>query len=504
MTNLLEIKSIKITSKNNNSEVLLKDSDFTIEKGKVVSIVGQSGTGKSLFAYAIMGKEFIYNAKKEYKIFKYKGNEVDDRHERNISYIPQEPLSSLNPVLTIFQHFEINLKIIDKNLDIKDYAKRLLDEVGFDKIDELLKKYPHELSGGMAQRVLIALSLENNPEMIIADEATSSLDAVIEKLILDLLAQISKDRELTILIITHDPRIVSNYCDECYQIKDSLLSKLDNVFQINKLHEKNKLSIEKDNQSMSKRNPKPKVELIQLSKLFFKFETTKHWVLQELNLSINRGEAVGLIGLSGSGKSTISKLITKLLLPNKGQVLFEGETVDLITRKDYAKKVQIVFQDLFGSLNPKKRIKNILLDSFWNDKEHSTTEKINKINDSLLKVGLNEDILDKNASNLSGGQRQKILILRAVLSNPEFIVFDEPMSSLDLKSQLEIIRIIKNLIKNNNLTMLFITHDFRLIQDLCDKVFVLSNGSIVEKGSTIEVFKNPQHDETKRLLQVVK
>ena len=147
---------------------------------------------------------------------------------------------------------------------------------------------------------------------------------------------------------------------------------------------------------------------------------------------------------------------------------------------------------------------NILLDSFWNDKEHSTTEKINKINDSLLKVGLNEDILDKNASNLSGGQRQKILILRAVLSNPEFIVFDEPMSSLDLKSQLEIIRIIKNLIKNNNLTMLFITHDFRLIQDLCDKVFVLSNGSIVEKGSTIEVFKNPQHDETKRLLQVVK
>ena len=128
----------------------------------------------------------------------------------------------------------------------------------------------------------------------------------------------------------------------------------------------------------------------------------------------------------------------------------------------------------------------------------------NDINDSLLKCGLNEDILDKNASNLSGCQRQKILILRAVLSNPEFIVFDEPMSSLDLKSQLEIIRIIKNLIKNNNLTMLFITHDFRLIQDLCDKVFVLSNGSIVEKGSTIEVFKNPQHDETKRLLQVVK
>tara|TARA_Y100001936_G_scaffold225415_1_gene243841 strand:- start:2127 stop:3638 length:1512 start_codon:yes stop_codon:yes gene_type:complete len=503
MVNLLEVESLILTSLEAEDKVLLKDSNFSIEKGKIVSIVGESGSGKSLFAYSLMSKEFLYNAKKKFKSFKYNGQEIVDRYENNISYIPQEPLSSLNPTLTVLKHFETNAKSKLNDSEVKKIATNLLLEVGFHEIDILFKKFPHELSGGMAQRVLIALSLQNNPEMLIADEATSSLDTVNEKLILDLLVKISTNRQLTILIITHDPRIVSNYSSECYEVKDKKIIKYKNVFEIRRYYDDSR-SLARNNLPEVEEIVNSRTELINLNNISFKFDKEKELILNNLNFSLNKGEAVGLIGLSGSGKSTISKLITKLLVPSSGEILYNGKNINQISSKDYSNKAQIVFQDLLGSLNPKRKIQNILLDSFFNIEKYNSNEKKEIIKNNLSKIRLPIEILNQFPSTLSGGQRQKILILKAILSNPEFIVFDEPMSSLDVKSQIEIISIIKELLRSKNFTVLFITHDFRLIEDLCEKVLVLSEGLIVEMGNTEEVFSSPSHEITRKLLQVVK
>ena len=510
MNNLLEIKSMNVVSDDKNKEILLEDIDFVIEEPRLVSLMGDSGSGKSLLAYAIMSKESEYKAKKNYQAFCFNGKEIENNYEKDISYIPQEPLSSLNPVINILKHFEIHARgDVSNKDDLRKKVVKLLVEVGFNDIGNLLASYPHELSGGMAQRILIALALQNNPKILIADEATSSLDAVNEKLILDLLSKISKERGLTILIITHDSRIAVNYCSDHYQIRKKRLLRFQSVQEVDKVYDEYQAILREEkipiNDRLDANNSKN--EIINMNKIFFKFTESAEWTIKNLDILIKKGEALGLIGLSGSGKSTISKLITKLLNPNSGEILFKRSPIDMIKRKDYAKNVQIVFQDLFGSLNPKRSIKDILLDSFEiNDLAQGAKsfDKAEKIRLDSIKMGLPPEVLDKYPMSLSGGQRQKVLILKAILSEPEFIIFDEPMSSLDIKSQSEIILIIKELMKSSNLTVLFITHDFRLIKNLCDKVMVLSDAKIVEMGLTSQVFNNPQHAETKKLLQVVK
>lgn len=506
MSKLLEIQSMNLISNDEHEEMFLESVDFTIKESKLISLMGDSGSGKSLFAYAIMSKEKEYRIKKDYRLFSFNGIDIRPGYEKNISYVPQEPLSSLNPVIDIFKHFKINdRKTLNKN-SLRKQITKLLVEAGFSDIEDLLTKYPHELSGGMAQRVLIALALQSNPNLLIADEATSSLDAVNAKLILDLLLRISKKRRLAVLVITHDPRIALNYCSEHYQIRDRRLVKFDSADEVKKLYKdyQNIIGEEQFLRSVEFHTDDYKIEIVNLNKIFFKFEKSHRWIIKNLNILIHRGEALGLIGLSGSGKSTISKLITRLLNPTSGQIFFEENPINEIKRKKYAEKVQIVFQDLFGSLNPKRLIKDILLDSLEIGDQNKSIDKLERIKKNLLKVGLSSEILGKYPLNLSGGQRQKVLILKAILSEPQFIIFDEPMSSLDIKSQSEIILIIKKLMKSSNLTILFITHDFRLIKNLCDKVVVLSDGQIVETGQTGEVFNHPAHIETKKLLQVVK
>jgi len=507
MDNLLEIKSMNVISDDKNKEIFLEDIDLVIEEPKLISLMGDSGSGKSLLAYAIMSKENEYRARKNYQTFCFNGKKIENNYEKNISYIPQEPLSSLNPVINIFKHFEIHARDdVSNKDDLKKKIVKLLVEVGFNDVENLLGSYPHELSGGMAQRILIALALQNDPKILIADEATSSLDAVNEKLILDLLSKISKERGLTILIITHDSRIAVNYCSDHYQIRKKKLLRFQSAQEVDKAYDKHQAILREEksptNDYLDANDSKN--EIINMNKIFFKFTESAEWTIKNLDILINKGEALGLIGLSGSGKSTISKLITKLLSPNSGEILFKRNPIAMIKRKDYARNVQIVFQDLFGSLNPKRSIRDILLDSFEINQGDKSFNKVEKIRLDSIKMGLPPEVLDKYPMSLSGGQRQKVLILKAILSEPEFIIFDEPMSSLDIKSQSEIIIIIKELMKSSNLTVLFITHDFRLIKNLCDKVMVLSGAEIVEMGITSQVFNNPKHTETKKLLQVVK
>ena len=333
-----------------------------------------------------------------------------------------------------------------------------------------------------------------------ADEATSSLDAVNEKIILDLLVRISNSRGLSVLVITHDLRIAKNYCDDHYLIQNKTLINLSN----NELVD---LESKAKHQIFNGLDIDKSKEILKVKDLSFGFNDNKN-ILKKVDFKIYQGEILGLVGLSGSGKSTLTKVLMKIYSPKKGTCTLFEKNLKEYTPKSYASNIQIVFQDLYGSLNPKRKILDILLDSFLiREQTKSLSKDINypeEIDFYLEELGLNKDILLRFPKSLSGGQRQKVLILKALLVKPRVIIFDEPMSSLDLKSQNEILSIIKSLYLEHKITILFITHDYRLVQSICNRVMVLSEGTIVEEGETSKVFTNPSNSATKKILEVVK
>ena len=333
-----------------------------------------------------------------------------------------------------------------------------------------------------------------------ADEATSSLDAVNEKIILDLLVRISNSRGLSVLVITHDLRIAKNYCDDHYLVQNKTLINLSN----NELVD---LESKAKHQIFNGLDIDKSKEILKVKDLSFGFNDNKN-ILKKVDFKIYQGEILGLVGLSGSGKSTLTKVLMKIYSPKKGTCTLFEKNLKEYTHKSYASNIQIVFQDLYGSLNPKRKILDILLDSFLiREQPKSLSKDINypeEIDFYLEELGLNKDILLRFPKSLSGGQRQKVLILKALLVKPRVIIFDEPMSSLDLKSQNEILSIIKSLYLEHKITILFITHDYRLVQSICNRVMVLSEGTIVEEGKTSKVFTNPSNSATKKILEVVK
>ena len=283
----------------------------------------------------------------------------------------------------------------------------------------------------MAQRILIALALQNNPNVLVADEATSSLDAVNEKIILDLLVRISNSRGLSVLVITHDLRIAKNYCDDHYLVQNKTLINLSN----NELVD---LESKAKHQIFNGLDIDKSKEILKVKDLSFGFNDNKN-ILKKVDFKIHQGEILGLVGLSGSGKSTLTKVLMKIYSPKKGTCTLFEKNLKEYTPKSYASNIQIVFQDLYGSLNPKRKILDILLDSFLIREELKLLSKdgisknINyreEVDLYLEKLGLNKDILLRFPKSLSGGQRQKILILKALLVKPKVIIFDEPMSCL--------------------------------------------------------------------------
>ncbi len=524
MENIIKIKNLNIAF-NKNQEVV-RNINLDIFKGKTTAIVGESGSGKTLSALSILKLlpssaeitkgEILY---KDTNILSLTDNQIQKIRGNKICTIFQEPMTSLNPLHTINKQIEEIILTHNKvsKKEAKNKTTELLNEVGLQNIANRPKIYPYELSGGQRQRAMIAMSIANNPDLLIADEPTTALDVTIQMQILNLLLNLQKKLGMTFLFISHDLSVVKKMADFIYVMKEGQIIE----------HGNNKKIFETPEQEYTKQlvssQSKKKINLNQFSNIVLKVENLDVWypikkgllkrtidhvkAITKISFTLNEGESLGIVGESGSGKTSLILAILKLI-QSKGKIFINNEDINLFNKNQILKlrkEIQIVFQDPFSSLSPRMNVEEIISEGL---KIHypslSKNEKKTRLKDVLSKVGLEYfECINKYPHEFSGGQRQRIAIARALILEPKILILDEPTSALDITIQNQIIDLLNKLQRKLSLSYIFISHDMRVIQSIADKVIVLKEGRIVEKNSTNEIFKNPKSDYTSDLIRSV-
>ena len=534
MNNLLQIQNLCVDFLTEEGHFRAVDNvSFSIEKNEIFGLVGESGSGKSTIVKSILrilpAPGIISNGKIIYKnenILSLDEQSMDHLRWKTISIVKQKALNSLNPLLKIKKQITDTItaheKIEQNELDIR--CNNLIDMVGIDR--EYLNSYPHELSGGMRQRVVIAIALALKPNLIIMDEPTTALDVVIEKDIILKILELKEKLGFSILFITHDLELILEFSDRIGVMKNGVIKELNNtkVIKSGGTHKYTKILINSipkiENYIKTKRNKiKKEIPLIQVSNLtkiynkqstFFSSKGFK--ALNNISFNLNENEIIGLVGESGSGKSTIAKILTKLITYEDGLITFNDINIKNITTKnrilDFRKKIQMVFQDPFASLNSFHTVFNHLSRSIIIHKSLPKSKKERKravyeeILKKLTEVGLTpaEQFVYKYPHEMSGGERQRISLARALIANPKVIVADEPTSMLDMSIRMEILNLFKKLNQIKNISIIFITHDIASACHLSDRIIILKNGKIVEKGTPKEIINEPKHEYSKLLI----
>ncbi len=529
-----------------------KKVNINVERGEILGLVGESGSGKSTVGNAIInlidepgkvsGGTIILDGTDIYEnrenILKLRG--------KKIGLIFQDPQTSLNPILTIgeqlIETIQTHLKLNTE--EAKNKAINLLKEVGIKDAETRFNNYPHQFSGGMRQRVVISLALCCEPELLIADEPTTALDVSIQSQILDLIKKLTKERNLAVILITHDMGVISETTSRVAVMKNGDLVEIGSTKEIltnpkeiytkalvssvpptNKKINRFKI-IEKENKVQGETNIKilnrwTKKEIINqdlvkiknLSKTFddnFFTESIKNSVMavDDVSFNIKEGESFGLVGESGSGKSTIAKMIVNLYSPSAGDIDFDNVCITKIkSNKEmmkFRKQIQMIFQDPYSSLNSRLKVKDIVAEPIKLHNPSISTKDIDSyIYDLLESVELTQQSAERYPHEFSGGQRQRISIARALATQPRLLVCDEPTSALDVSIQAQILNLLKDLQEQLNLTILFISHDLPVVRQMCDRIAVLKSGKLCEISETEELFKNPSHNYTKELLTLM-
>lgn len=508
MEPLVEIKNLSIRFPEGNSTFeAVKGISFSIGKGEIVGVVGESGSGKSMSALALMGL-LPKDAEIASGSLCFEGEDLvtmkpEKRRQlrgSKMAMVFQEPMTSLNPVLKIERQVGESLRIHTKlgNAEIHERVVRALSEVGLPDPEGLCGKYPHELSGGMRQRVMIAQAMINSPSLLIADEPTTALDCVVQAQILELLRKIHRTKGTSILFISHDLNVVRALCSRVIVVyKGEIVEegKTEDVL----LHPKHEYtrhlvaSIPEGEKGETSGE-----EILRLTDLnvfydvrggLFRKKGKKH-VIHDLNLSTKEGEIVGIVGESGCGKSTLSKTILGLHDNYTGEVKVRDGV-----------RPQMVFQDPAGSLNPARTIGWILEEPLRLRGITDRAERKRRVREMLENVGLDESFVSRHPRELSGGQKQRISIGVALLMDPRLIIADEPVSALDVTVQSQILNLLLKLHAEKRMTILFISHDLNVVRGLCSRVMVIYKGVIVEEGLAEEVYEHPAHPYTKLLLE---
>jgi len=513
---------------------VLHDVSLQVGEGERVALIGQSGSGKTVTMRAIIGTLPMPPAKISSGSICYRGQELLtlNKRDRNklkgtgISIILQDPLLSFNPVLTIGRQMHDVVRYADLRLGRKrsntqrqGVMQDTLRKVQLSDTDRILKAYPMQLSGGMRQRVLIALSLLNSPRLLIADEPGTALDVTTQEEILTLLNSLVSDEGLSLLLITHNLGVVRETADRVYVMERGHIVEHGTLGQVfsapahaytrNLMDSVPPLYGARVRTITNNREKVSSIQVKNVSKVFtrksglFRVQRTDNTAVDNTTLDIRKGDVFGIAGESGSGKTTLARMLMGLYQPSDGSITFNGDSVQTLAGSQaFRRKIQIVYQNPGSSLNPKRTIAQQLAVplTFSGTRKSDIASRVEEL---LQMVELPVSYASMYPHELSGGQKQRVAIARALSVNPEILVLDEPTSALDVLIQNTVIELLLRLRKEFDLTYVFISHDLSLMRNFCNRVAIMFRGSICEQGETEAIFGQPQHAYTRALLSSI-
>ena len=555
---LLEVNDLRIEFPSRHGvSVAVKDVSFTVNPGEILGLVGESGAGKSTIGNGIIDllsppgrvtSGRVVLDKEE--ISGYFGEAIRRIRGNRIGFIFQDPMTSLNPLLTIETQLVETLRT---NLTMDEQAARkkalaMLEAVGIPEPEIRIKQYPHQFSGGMRQRVVIAIALSCDPELIIADEPTTALDVSVQDQILQLIRNLCKERQVGCILVTHDMGVIANTTDRVAVMYMGEMVEIGSTRQIlhEPAHDYTKSLISAVPRADIKLHRFPRVEyiekvqarnidvknhwlgqqesfgaidgdvLLDVRNIDLKFETQSAFfeknrkyvqASDDVSFTVKEGQTFGLVGESGSGKSTIARVIAGLYQPDAGEIFYAGKEISRLddkSRRPIRRQIQMVFQNPYSSLNGRMTVNDIIAEPIRFHRLAESEQQIREIITDLLDhVGLGSQAGVKYPHEFSGGQRQRISIARALATRPRLLICDEPTSALDVSVQAQILNLLKDLQQELNLTMLFISHDLPVIRQMCDRIAVMKEGAIVEIADTEQLFTNPGHPYSRNLIELM-
>lgn len=503
---------------------VVHEVSFTIEPGEVVALVGESGSGKTTTAQAIIGL-LADNGHLEQGAIRLHGTDIAGWSSRRldavrgaqISLIPQDPASSLNPVKTIGEQVAeiVNIHRRLPRGQVQQRVTELLTRVGLTHPELRARQFPHQLSGGMKQRVLIAIAIALQPALIIADEPSSALDVTVQKRILDLIDELRREFGTAVLLVTHDLGVAAERADRLLVFRHGRVQEQGATAEVLRAPASaytRKLLADAPSLSGAvapppKRSGQPPAIVVQALVKDFRLSGGQGFrALDRVSFSVPRGTTHALVGESGSGKSTLARCLLGFERPDAGQVLIDGVNVIGLrgeALRQFRQRIQLVYQNPFGSLDPKQTLYRVIEEPLLNFAPIGKPERDRRVRELFERVALPPDLLNRRPHELSGGQRQRVAIARALVLQPQILVLDEATSALDVTVQAQILHLLQELQQERDLTYLFISHDLATVRRISHSVSVLHRGERVDGGATAELFAMPGSDYTRQLIAAI-
>lgn len=531
-TPVLKVENLLVETDAKNPKQILKNISFEIQPGETLCLVGESGSGKSVSSLTTMGLlpegalratggRILLDGE---DLLKASPKRLAELRGSRMAMIFQEPMTALNPVLSVGRQLDEVLACHTREPAAKRHAIVLdaLQQVHLPDIERMYNSYPHQLSGGQRQRIMIAMALLLKPKLLIADEPTTALDVTTQHQILKLIRELQAKHSTAVLFITHDMGVVADIADRVCVMHLGEIVEQGDVRQIlanpQKPYTRDLLSAVPSltpRQARPKRGPRLVLDVAELVKEYApprrlftlnRFKKTKPGTKAVNNVSFNlyEGRTLGIVGESGSGKSTLARCVMRLIEPTDGVIRVDGQQISGLTAvglKPHRHRIQMIFQDPYRSLNPRRTVGDSLIEGPMNYGAQRDTA-LGRAAELLQLVGLPEDAIDRFPHQFSGGQRQRIAIARALAMEPEVIVADEAVSALDVSVQAQVLALLDDIQQRLGIAVLFITHDLRVAAQICDDVLVMQRGQVVEYGPASEVLGNPQAQYTRQLIDV--
>ena len=507
----------------------LRGVDLDIGRGEVLAVVGESGSGKSTIAHALVrllpGEASIVGGSIDFDdidVMRLSQRALRRVRGARIGFVPQDPSHSLNPVVRVGEQIA---EVVRRHLgltppDARRRAVEILDEVGIPEPGQRARQYPHELSGGLRQRVLIGIAWACNPDLVIADEPTSALDATVQRHVLDRMQALRESHGTSVLLVTHDLGVAADRADRIVVVNKGEIVERGTSTEVltNPTHEYTRRLVAAAPGLPSRRLeptggtvravPEAAEPFLRVQGLAKRYGSASAPIVaaDALEFEIARGTTFAIVGESGSGKSTTARMIARIVEPDAGTITFDGADITRLrgtALRQLRRRLQVVYQNPFGSLDPRMTIGAIIDEPLRAFGMGSRAERASAVRALMADVRLDPALADRRPAQLSGGQRQRVAIARALALRPEMIILDEPVSALDVSVQEQVLQLLVDLQAEHDLTYLFISHDLGVIRQISDEIAVMRRGVILEQGSAGRVFAEPRHDYTRDLLSAI-